>query len=193
MKTLIGIFLICVSLFSFADDNRTKLIEVASSQIGVKERTGHNDGKQVEKYLRATGLGKGNAWCAAFITWCHEQANIPNPKSAYCPDWFKSNVVYERNALNIWVYTFKKGQVFGLYFEAKRRVAHVGILEGETKFSYETIEGNTDADGSREGDGVYKKIRNKRSIYIISDYCMSRQEKNLYLGKHRKIILKDAD
>jgi hypothetical protein len=77
----------------------------------------------------------------------------------------------------------KPGQVFGLYFESKKRVAHVGLIVSETKFSYITIEGNTDTDGSREGDGVYRKIRNKRSIYIISDYCITKDEENKYLGK----------
>jgi hypothetical protein len=77
----------------------------------------------------------------------------------------------------------KPGQVFGLYFESKGRVAHVGLITGETKFSYVTIEGNTDDGGSREGDGVYARIRNKRSIYIISDFCMTKEERNKYLGK----------
>ncbi|MBA4411141.1 MAG: hypothetical protein C0397_17200 [Odoribacter sp.] len=62
-------------------------------------------------------------------------------------------------------------------------MAHVGLITGETKFSYTTIEGNTDDGGSREGDGVYARIRNKRSIHAIADYCMSKDEKQKYPGK----------
>lgn len=162
---------------------RDKVIATAESQLHVREKTGKNDGKEVERYLRNVGLGKGYAWCAAFVAWCHDENNIPNARSAYSPDWFRSNVVYERNTLSGIDFKSKPAQVFGLYFESKGRVAHVGLITGETKFSYTTIEGNTDADGSREGDGVYRKIRNKRSIYVISDYCMSKDEKRKYLGK----------
>ena len=183
MKTILVILLICFSFVANADDNRSKLVSVAESQVGVREKTGKNDGKEVERYLRSTGLGKGYAWCAAFLTWCHNELSIPNPESAYSPDWFRSNVVYERMQLKDMGFTSKPGQVFGLYFESKRRVAHVGMIVGETKFSYNTIEGNTNDGGSRDGDGVYKMIRNKRSIYVIADYCMSKDEKRKYLGK----------
>lgn len=162
---------------------REKIVSVAESQLHVREATGHNDGKDVQKYLRSVGLGKGPAWCAAFMTWCHDELSIPNPQSAWSPDWFKSNVVYERMQLTSMGFTSKPGQVFGLYFESKGRIAHVGMITGETKFSYNTIEGNTNDGGSREGDGVYRMIRNKRSIYMIADYCMSKDEKRKYLGK----------
>lgn len=136
----------------------------------MREATGHNDGKEVEMYLKGTGLGKGYAWCAAYVSWCHDQSGIKNPRSAYSPDWFKTNVVYRQYEKRTDLFVSKPAQVFGIYFETKKRVAHVGIITGETKFSYTTIEGNTNEAGSREGDGVYRKIRNKRSIYIISDY-----------------------
>lgn len=162
---------------------REKVVRTAESQLFVREKTGQNDGREVERYLRNVGLGKGYAWCAAFVAWCHDENNIPNAQSAYSPDWFHSNVVYEAHEKSPVPFISQKGQVFGLYFESKGRVAHVGLITGETKFSYTTIEGNTNDAGSREGDGVYRKIRNKRSIYVIADYCMSKDEKRKYLGK----------
>ncbi|MGV8136503.1 MAG: CHAP domain-containing protein [Mangrovibacterium sp.] len=150
---------------------RQKLIRVAESQVGVLEKTGKNDGAQVEKYLKSVGLGKGYAWCAAFVTWCHDSAGIDNPSSAWSPDWFRSNVVYQSQKKTVVPFTSQPGQVFGLYFETKRRVAHVGMITGEDRLHYTTIEGNTDGSGTREGDGVYRRIRTKKSIYVISDYC----------------------
>jgi len=79
-------------------------------------------------------------------------------------------VVYSRNKPTIEIFKSKPGQVFGLYFESKGRIAHMGIITKEDRLHYITIEGNTDGSGGREGDGVYKKIRTKRSIYKISDY-----------------------
>lgn len=147
---------------------------MAESQLHVREATGRNDGKDVERYLRTVGLGKGYAWCAAYVAWCHDELNIPSPRSAWSPDWFRSNIVYEANNPRISTFQSKPGQVFGLYYETKKRVAHVGLITGEDRFHYRTIEGNTNDAGSREGDGVYRKIRKKNTIYVIADYCKIR-------------------
>lgn len=149
---------------------RKKLVNTAESQLHVREATGKNDGEEVESYLKITGLGKGFAWCAAFLAWCFDKCGIEAPKSAYSPDWFRSNVVFSKYQKEIKQFESKPGQVFGIYFESKKRIAHVGMITGETKTAYITIEGNTNDGGSRDGDGVYARIRNKNTIYKISDF-----------------------
>ena len=49
---------------------RSLIVQVASGELGVREASGQNDGERVEQYLAYTGLGKGYAWCAAFVSWC---------------------------------------------------------------------------------------------------------------------------
>lgn len=49
-------------------------LDVALGEVGVKERGGNNRGPDVEKYLGAVGLGRGNPWCAAFTSWCRIEA-----------------------------------------------------------------------------------------------------------------------
>lgn len=172
------IFACCLYLIAInagSQPVRNDLREVYTSQIGVREATGHNDGKEVEKYLRSVGLGKGYPWCAAFVAWSHNELNIPNPESAWSPDWFKSNVIYRADWRKKEI-TIQPGMVFGIWFQSKKRVAHVGFIDGEDHNNYYTVEGNTNAAGSREGDGVYKKIRPKKSIYIIADYCLTSDE-----------------
>lgn len=152
--------------------SRQELVSEISTQIGVKELTGHNDGATVEMYLKSVGLGKGNPWCAAFISWNYQQCDIKNPKSGYAPNWFPStNVIYKPSSKIIG--TPEPGDVFGIYFASKKRIAHVGfIIEWGEKY-VTTIEGNADADAtegekSREGNGVFKKKRLKRQIYAAS-------------------------
>lgn len=41
----------------------------AASQVGVRERTGRNDGPEVEAYLRSVGLTRGNPYCQAAQYW----------------------------------------------------------------------------------------------------------------------------
>ena len=75
---------------------REKLVEIEQSQVGVRELTGNNDGKDVEKYQRYVGIKKYQPYCAAGQAWSHGQLDIPNPMSGYCPDWFRANLVYKR-------------------------------------------------------------------------------------------------
>jgi hypothetical protein len=153
---------------------RTELVSQISSQIGVRELTGHNDGADVEKYLKSVHLSKGNPWCAAFVSWNFQQCDIINPKSGYCPLWFPINhTIYKPSAkING---TPQPGDVFGIYFASKKRIAHVGfIIDWGLKF-VTTIEGNADPDAvegekSREGNGSFKKKRLKRQIYAVSSW-----------------------
>ena len=62
-------------------------MKIAESQIGVREKTGKNDGAQVEKYLKTGGLGKGHAWCGAFVNWTFEESNISVTGVKGNPNW----------------------------------------------------------------------------------------------------------
>jgi hypothetical protein len=78
----------------------------------------------------------------------------PFPRSAWSPDFVKSPK-WDRGRGE------KPGRAdaFGIYFQSLKRVAHTGIIEKvEGKWAI-TIEGNTNDDGSRDGDGVYRKRR----------------------------------
>lgn len=162
---------LCLVGFGYAkpDTRRLELQKVYSSQIGVQELTGHNDGVEVEGYLKSCGLRKGNPWCAAFITWCFEKSGINAIQTAYAPLWFpKAKVVPLANA--------KAGDVVGFYFRDKHRIAHVGFFDAFAGAFAITVEGNTSASASigtaasRDGDGVFKKRRLKRQIYIVSKW-----------------------
>ncbi len=144
------------------------LIKTATSQIGVHELTGNNDGEKVEQYLSSVKLKKGNPWCAAFMAWCHDQCGIKHPVSGYSPDWFKGKAVYKTREL--FPNRNYSGYVFGLYFPSKKRVAHVGLVERSDGNYFITIEGNTNEAGSREGDGVYKKRRLKRQVHVLKSF-----------------------
>jgi hypothetical protein len=147
---------------------RQKVVESYSSQIGVRELTGNNDGKEVEMYLKSVGLGKGYAWCAAFVCWSIQQGGIYSPKSAWSPAMFpNSRVKWRRNQPGR--YQPLQGDVFGLYYANLKRVGHVGFVDRWGDKEVHTVEGNTNQAGSREGDGVYRKIRLTRQIYIISN------------------------
>ncbi len=142
------------------------------SQVGVREQ-GTNAGKKVEAYLAYVGLGKGHAWCAAFVCWVYEQAGIPNPRTAWSPSLFPSSKVIWRNQAGLSLKNQKKprrGDVFGIYYRDKKRIAHAGFIDQWQDKWIITVEGNTNPDGYREGDGVYRKKRLISSVYSVARY-----------------------
>ena len=167
------IFYILLVAFVFSSSllhAQLRVSEIYSKEIGVRERTGNNDGQRVEEYLRSCNLKKGNPWCAAFVTWTFKQAKVDAIVSAYSPSWFpKKSTIYTRGANGN--KTPQKADVFGIYFSNKGRIAHVGFIDVWEDNSYcITVEGNTIDEGSREGDGVYRKRRLKNQIYKVSRF-----------------------
>lgn len=142
-------------------EKRISLIRRAQMEIGVRERSGNNDGPRVEEYLASVGLSSGQPYCAAFISWAFAMEGFNKPKTGWCPDLFPSKRL-ARSAL--------PGNVIGIYFIAKKRIAHVGLIEKVDGEWCVSIEANTNVSGSREGDGVYRKRRHLKTIYMIADW-----------------------
>jgi len=168
---LLSACLLCCSIGSVClAQQRDKVVTTFTSQIGVREATGHNDGVMVETYLRYCSLAKGNPWCASFVCWTFGQAQVSNPRSGYCPDLFRpAHVIYKRT-IHTTQKTPQPGDVWGLYFPEKGRIAHVGFVSQWGDKYIITVEGNTNEAGSREGDGVYRKRRPRSSIYMVAKY-----------------------
>lgn len=160
-------------------DARTKIIQVAKSIVGIREKTGKNDGVAIDKILASCGLeGTRNPYCACTIVYCGDMAlgkeHNPYPRSAWSPDLVAKPTWQQgiggRNP--------RPGDAFGIYFASKGRVAHCGlILEWASGEPFcLTIEGNTGergavtSPGAREGDGIYMKRRMKSDIYSVRDW-----------------------
>jgi len=134
------------------------LMEVARNTIGLREGPG-NSGAVVDEILATVGLeGSRAPWCAAWVVYVGDkafgkQAN-PFPRSAWSPA-FVVKPTWDRGKGA----TPGPADAFGIYFQSLRRVAHTGLIERIEGKMAVTIEGNTNDNGSRDGDGVYRKRR----------------------------------
>jgi len=157
---LVVVFVIFFSFRGYLQDDC--ITRVANDYVGVREATGNNDGEIVELFLASANAKKGDPWCAAFVTYVHSLCGYKIPNSpAWSPSWFPTSRIVKLSEC-------ESGDVFGIYYSSKKRIAHVGIIEKETGNYFLTIEGNTNEAGSREGDGVYKKRRPQKTIYKIA-------------------------
>ena len=150
-----------------------EIVKVATAEIGVEENSGSNSGIRVKQYQAATDLGgTGWPWCAAFICWVvreamenvgiHQTPTFTRPKTASAwgfeswsraqdnSTWTKKPHDGDIEAGDIVVFTF----------------SHIGIaISSPNKHGWvETIEGNTDGAGSREGGAVMRKKRHVSKI-----------------------------
>jgi len=146
--------------FSYDDNSRKKLVSAAQKEVGVQEIAG-NVGLRVDQYNAYVGVKKV-PWCASFVSFCFGQVGYLQPRTAWSPALFPRDRL-TKNPL--------AGMVMGIYFEDLKRVGHCGILERQQGDFWQIIEGNTNVKGSREGDGVWRKIRHKRAIHCFADWC----------------------
>ncbi|MDR6785239.1 hypothetical protein J2X78_003813 [Pedobacter africanus] len=125
------------------------------------ERTNKNDGERIAEYLRYCNIGTPAPYCAAFLSFVFGQAGLKQPRTAWSPALFPvSRLVKEP----------KPGIVYGIYFAKLGRIGHCGITESLRHSWLTGIEGNTNVAGSRDGDGVYRRIRHTRTIARYADW-----------------------
>jgi len=153
----------------------TELVKVALAEVGVEEIDGTNCGPKVNIYKAATNLpaDEGWPWCAAFVCWCVRKAafaaDVPftptfrRPMTAVAwgfEVWSRAqdNSTQTRKPAGD---DIKAGDIVMFTF------SHIGIAveDADPKTgTVETVEGNTDAAGSREGGGVFRKTRRLSKI-----------------------------
>lgn len=103
--------------------------------------------------------GKAAPWCASFVGTVGRLAiGEAWPVPAICDvdklvDWAIDRHVFHRKE-------GEKGDLIVLWYPKRESWGHVGLVTGGDHGEYVlTIEGNTNPEGSREGNGVYEKRR----------------------------------
>lgn len=127
-------------------------LDVARTQLGVHEQGGNNRGPEVDIYLAHVGLDPGYAWCSALLFYCFWEAAKkcgminPFPKTAAALKvWTHAEpICRDSNPQAGYVYVLKHSETTG----------HVGIIESVTDGIIIEISGNTNGQGSREGNTV---------------------------------------
>ena len=165
-------------------NQREDIVNVALSQVGYREGTysgdygGSDDGSYnnyteynywYHNYVNS-GMpvgGDGAPWCATFVSWCAEQANIPSSilkrstAAGHGASYFNVNFYSGSSTLASsgdndsyfqgYNYMPQKGDLF-----YTRSWSHVGLVVGVSGSYVITVEGNTNNNGSSQGNGVYK-------------------------------------
>lgn len=145
--------------------------QAAESKIGVHESGGENKGAALQPFFDADSYDPngsapgddGYAWCAAFVCWCVQMAvagrsitfKRPTTPSAWGMEAWSLAQDNSTWTLKPARRDIKRGDIVVF------NISHVGIAVSapDANGYVTTVEGNTNAAGSREGEGVYRKQR----------------------------------
>ncbi|MFJ4852384.1 CHAP domain-containing protein [Streptomyces sp. NPDC088730] len=136
---------------------------IATAEVGYHEGKSGGHWNNKTKYAPAVaGLewADWQAWCATFVSWVAMTAGAAAlfPRTASCAAgvaWFKARDRWsEYPAIGSQVFFGPGGG------------SHTGLVVGYDATTITTIEGNTNTSGSAEGDGVYRKTRQRRAAYV---------------------------
>ncbi|MFG2670859.1 CHAP domain-containing protein [Streptomyces sp. NPDC048445] len=136
---------------------------IAAAEIGYHEGKSGGHWNNKTKYAPAVaGLewADWQAWCATFVSWVAMTAGAAAlfPRTASCAAgvaWFKARDRWsEYPAIGSQVFFGPGGG------------SHTGLVVSYDATTITTIEGNTNTSGSAEGDGVYRKVRQRRDTYV---------------------------
>ncbi|MFJ4953819.1 hypothetical protein [Streptomyces sp. NPDC088760] len=139
------------------------LIAIEKAEVGYREGFSNGHYNNHQKFSPAVpGLewSQNQAWCQTFQSWAFQQAGLKSlaPVTAYCPtavNWYKS-----RGRFSFYP------AIGAMVFFGHSGGEHVGLVyKYDADYAY-TIEGNTNTNGSSEGDGVYLKKRARRGTNL---------------------------
>lgn len=142
-----------------------KLVRLALEEVGYHEgKTGGQWNNRTKYAAAVPGLGwaDGQPWCAVFVSWLALVGGVAElfPRTASCDvggQWFKDRGQWSE-------YPAIGAQVF---YGTPADLNHTGFVIGFDADTIDVIEGNTNVNGSREGDGVYRKVRRRRDAYVV--------------------------
>lgn len=149
------------------------IVRVATKEVGVEEINGTNCGPRVNEYKAATWLPPAESWpwCAAFVDWVVWQAmqatdiqetkTFKRPRTAGAWDLENWSRAQDNSTQTKKPHggDIQPGDIVIFTF------SHVGIAISAPKNGFvDTIEGNSDLQGSREGGAVGHHVRKLSSI-----------------------------
>ncbi len=135
-----------------------KLIATAKKYVGVRE--GRNNDN---RFAAKAGFPNHQAWCASFVVAVFKEAGLGSLITTPSPGVDQLAAGFKR--AKRWSEYPAIGAV--VCFGKPSDLNHTGIVVAYDADTITTVEGNTNDDGSREGNGVYLKKRQRRAANVV--------------------------
>jgi hypothetical protein len=141
---------------------------IAESQVGYHEGRSNGHWNNDQKYsteLPGFDWSNKQPWCDTFANWLYWQIGVAVPTGARSASCATSLAAYKK-AGRFTLYPVVGAQVF-YALGGGTTADHTGVvIKYDDTYVY-TVEGNTNTNGSAEGDGVYDKKRVRRAASVL--------------------------
>jgi|GEM_PF-428060 Cell wall-associated hydrolases (invasion-associated proteins) len=176
-----------------------KILDIARGEIGTTELPGENV-KYNTEYYGGRVNNPNLHWCAVFVWWLFRHAGMADLyfgglETASCTTLYNYHAGQK-------VTDYQPGDIIFYNFAGGKTLKHVGICESYNEKTITTIEGNTGSGNQANGDGVYRKVRQKSQIVaayrprydIYNNKEMEEFEMNAEnIAAIRKIVAEEMD
>lgn len=146
-----------------------KIIDIARKYVGQKELSGNrfDDTTELGKRLHEAGQNDGEAWCAYFGEAVFTEAYPEKAKdfqklfSPSAVQTFKNFVAADFTVTTV---PFPGALVIWRRYENEKPLwqGHFGIVTEVTPGGFKSVEGNSNAQGSRDSDSVVENTRTEK-------------------------------
>lgn len=150
-------------------DARLLLVETAKACVGIKEKTGKNDGVLVELIQKTVAGSRGQPWCMYLVQTClaYVELKLGVKSPIYASGSCKS--VWDKTANSQQVRLLPLPGAIAIWRHGKGPAGHTEITLGADEYTVICIGGNTsgtDSPGSvtREGNGVFYTRRSMQGF-----------------------------
>jgi lysozyme family protein/peptidoglycan hydrolase-like protein with peptidoglycan-binding domain len=151
------------------------VLDIAADEVGVREQPpGSNRGPRVDEFIRSVGLNPAQdsfPWCMCFVFWCFVQAAQRTGAPNLVPKTGGVHLAWQRSQGRSGVTVVSAAQArrdpalvkpgMAFFIDTGGGRGHTGIVSANVNSFLETIEGNTNDNGSREGIGVFRRTRRR--------------------------------
>lgn len=146
----------------------SSVLKVARSQLGTVESPA---GSNRVKYNQLVSGWQGEAWCAAFVSWCFAQLGAvallggPENYTVAMSKWFRAHGQWSSTPHVGDVVFFNFGAPNGYREHDDLGIHHVGIVESLLPDGrIQTIEGNTSTSSDDNGGAVMRRQRSRSGV-----------------------------
>ena len=134
-----------------------RVLDVARSQIGIRENPPYSNDVPYSRWMGMVG----QPWCDMFVSWCFHTAGLGAVEGRWAYTPAHANNFAARHRWHPGTAGAQPGDVVFFDFPGPPyRISHVGFVESiHPSGGIVTIEGNTNAAGSRDGGSVMRHTR----------------------------------
>lgn len=141
-----------------------KVVEIATTQIGVSENPPDSNKTKYGKWFRLDGVH----WCGIFVSWCYDQAGANLGKIGFMKGFAgcQTAVAHFKSTGEITTEP-QPGDIVFFDWNGDGRYDHTGIFVRWIPGKFESIEGNTSMTNQSNGGQVMLRKRSYKNVIFV--------------------------